>query len=54
MCLFIKALRLVFTRIDPGVSMSISSALVHFKCPGVNKQKITLNINKGREQEQFQ
>lgn len=33
MCLFINALKLVLTRIDPGVSMSMSSALVHFKCP---------------------
>lgn len=39
MCLFINALRLVLTRIDPGVSMSMSSALVHFKCPVKGKAR---------------
>lgn len=38
-CLFIKALRLVLTRMDPGVSMSMSSALVHFKCPVKGKAR---------------
>lgn len=40
MCLFINALRLVLTRIEPGVSMSMSSALVHFKCPVMNKARV--------------
>lgn len=41
-CLFINALKLVLTRIDPGVSMSMSSALVHFKCPVMNKQEVEI------------
>lgn len=40
MCLLISALRLVLTRIEPGVSMSMSSALVHFKCPVMNKARV--------------
>lgn len=38
-CLLINALKLVLTRIDPGVSMSMSSALVHFKCPVIKSKR---------------